>query len=212
MARIKKGILGDVEGQLGGVIGYRRNGKNFLRAAPASHHDKRSEGQMKQRKKFALVNEFILSAIPFFNIGYKVLAQQHTAYNAAMSYLLHHAIKEVDGDYLLNYQRIMVSLGTLLPAPNISLKEEEGMLLLTWDDNSGIGNAEPSDVAMFFIHHKVQKTSIYLLDGSRRADCGGKIPLKSGWNTKDLVFYLAFRRENYEEVSCSQPLFLISNP
>ena len=59
MAIINAGILGSVSGTIGNVVGSSRNGVNYIRIKSTKVRNPQTEGQMVQRAKFGMVQQFL---------------------------------------------------------------------------------------------------------------------------------------------------------
>ena len=55
MGKIDLGILGSFSGKVGNVVGGKWKGISYMRAKATSVSNPRTDGQMSQRSKFALV-------------------------------------------------------------------------------------------------------------------------------------------------------------
>ncbi|MCI1647030.1 MAG: DUF6266 family protein [Bacteroides sp.] len=203
MGTIKQGILGDFSGKVGNVIGYKRNGVNYLRAQAACISNPRTKEQQKQREKFSAAMCFLKAVNPFIRIGYKNYTQGRTAYNTALSYLLKRAIVVNGEQKEINFKQAMVSIGFLMPVFNASAKYDNNKMIFQWEDNSGTGNAEATDVAMLLVYNKEKGISLYNMIAATRADSFAQIDLPEEWGKNTLIPYLSFTSTDGEEVANS---------
>lgn len=207
MGSIKQGLLGGVSGKVGNIVGYRRKGKDLVRVQAASISDAKTPKQLKQRQKVATVMEFLKPILPFIRIGYKNYAQGRTAYNTATSFLLKRCLTENEkGETEINYRRVMVSIGFLLPATDATATYSEHRMTFAWTDNSGTGNAESTDTAMLLVHNKEKGANVYDMNAALRSDGTATLTLPKDWEGDTLVAYLSFVSADGEEVSNSVPL------
>lgn len=207
MGSIKQGLLGGVSGKVGNIVGYRRKGKDLVRVQAASISDAKTPKQLKQRQKVATVMEFLKPILPFIRIGYKNYAQGRTAYNTATSFLLKRCLTENEkGETEINYRRVMVSIGFLLPAMDATATYGEKGMTFAWTDNSGTGNAESTDTAMLLVHNKEKGANVYDMNAALRSDGTATLTLPKDWEGDTLVAYLSFVSADGEEVSNSVPL------
>lgn len=207
MGSIKQGLLGGVSGKVGNIVGYRRKGKDLVRVQAASISDAKTPKQLKQRQKVATVMEFLKPILPFIRIGYKNYAQGRTAYNTATSFLLKRCLTENEkGETEINYRRVMVSIGFLLPAMDATATYNEHRMTFSWTDNSGTGNAESTDTAMLLVHNKEKGANVYDMNAALRSDGTATLALPKDWEGDTLVAYLSFVSADGEEVSNSVPL------
>lgn len=207
MGSIKQGLLGGVSGKVGNIVGYRRKGKDLVRVQAASISDAKTPKQLKQRQKVATVMEFLKPILPFIRIGYKNYAQGRTAYNTATSFLLKRCLTENEkGETEINYRRVMVSIGFLLPAMDATATYSEHRMTFAWTDNSGTGNAESTDTVMLLVHNKEKGANVYDMNAALRSDGTATLALPKDWEGDTLVAYLSFVSADGEEVSNSMPL------
>lgn len=204
MGSIKQGLLGGVSGKVGNIVGYRRKGKDLIRVQAASISDAKTPKQLKQRQKVATVMEFLKPILPYIRIGYKNYAQGRTTYNTATSFLLKRCLTENEkGEAEIDYRRVMVSIGFLLPATDATASYGEKGMTFGWTDNSGTGNAESTDTAMLLVHNKDKGTNVYSTNAALRSDCTATLSLPNDWEGDRLVSYLSFASADGEEVSNS---------
>ena len=84
MGKINLGILGSFSGKVGNVVGGSWKGISYMRAKASSVSNPRTDGQMGQRSKFALVLGILKPMTGFIRVGYKRFTIKQTAFNAAM--------------------------------------------------------------------------------------------------------------------------------
>lgn len=203
MGQIKQGILGGFSGRVGTVVGSSWKNVSYMRALAISVSNPRTLKQQAQRGKFTKSLRFLCAIVPYVRTGYKQLAQGRTAFNAAMSYMLRHAIAGSGTELAVDYDRALVARGTLMPVFNAAVTEETGKLSFGWDDNSGMGDAMGTDVAMPLAYNKVKGVAVYLLSGAARKDGKAELPLPDSWEGDALAVYLAFSAENGTRVTNS---------
>ena len=170
MGTIKQGILGGFSGRVGTVVGSTWNSVHYMRALALSVGNPRTEKQQSQRSKFALTLSFLQAITPYVREGYRNYADRCTAFNAAMSYLLKNAVTGSGPDISIDYA-----------------------VTFTWTDNSGTGDAQPTDVAMPLVYNKDKRVAVYDMQAATREDGTGELTLPEGWDGDALAIYLAFR-------------------
>lgn len=99
-------------------------------------------GQVRQRTKFSITIEFLKPLTPFLRIGFQTYANKKTAFNAAMSYNVNNAVKGEHPDLELDFSKILVSRGSLLPAENAAAIASGGNLNFTWPDKIYYGRGD----------------------------------------------------------------------
>lgn len=196
MGQIKQGILGGFSGKVGTVVGSSWKNVSYMRALAISVNNPRTMKQQAQRGKFTKSLRFLCAIVPYVRTGYKQLGQGCTAFNAAMSYMLRHAVVGSGVDLAVDYERALVARGTLMPAFNAAVTKEAGKLSFSWDDNSGMGDALATDLAMPLAYNKVRGDAVYLLSGATRGEGKVELTLPDNWDGEALAVYLAFASEN----------------
>lgn len=192
MATIKQGILGGFSGKVGTVVGSSWNGVSYIKAQAQNVKNPRTAKQMAQREKFALAQSFLRPMQSFIKIGYKQYALHQTAYNAAMSYTLKNAIKGSYPNQSIDYTSVMVSRGSLMLPPNVQKVSNDGEIAISWTDNSGLGNASDTDLAMPLAYNETKHEVIYDFNYSCRGDEGVSLAYPTNWTGDTVHIYLTF--------------------
>ena len=103
-----------------------------MRAKATSVSNPRTDGQVNQRTKFALVLAILKPITGFLRVGYKKYAIKQTAFNAAMSYILNNAVTgSSSADYSVDLAKVLVSRGNLTGAANAKVTSAGGVVTLT---------------------------------------------------------------------------------
>ncbi len=193
MGTIKKGILGGVSGKIGNVVGGSWKGIDYLRVLPASVSDANSPAQITQRNRFAVVIKFLQPITEFIRIGFRGQAVKQTAFNAAMSYNFHNALEGEYPDISIDYAAAAVSQGNLPGAINpLSTSDVAAKVSISWEPNTGQGQASDSDIAMAVVYNPTLKEAIYTLNGGVRSDAALSIDLPANYSGTDVHCYISF--------------------
>lgn len=203
MGTIKEGILGGFSGKVGPVVGCKGKNGNYIRAHAAKVSNPRTGKQQKQREKFTLAFSFLKPITPFIRIGYKSCAEGKSTFNAAVSYMLRKGITGSGTELAIDYKRVLVSMGTLMPVFSGEAATEGNQMIFRWEDNSGTGNAEGTDVAMLLVYNKTSGNAVYDTAAATRSDRQGALELPDEWDKDELVPYLSFQSAEGESVSNS---------
>ena len=170
MGKIGRGILGGVSGKVANIVGARWKGIDYIRAKPQSVANPRTQLQVNQRTKFALVLRFLQPNLNFIKIGYKNFSVKKSQFNSAMSYILNNAIVGDYPNYLIDYAAALLSRGNLATALNPSFGLNPGEVKFVWEDNSAVGNALATDKVMVLVYNTLKGESVYITEGATRAD------------------------------------------
>ena len=193
MAQIKTGILGNVSGKVGNVVGGTWKGINYLRTVAASVNNPNTELQANQRLKFGTVVKFLQPVTEFIRVGYKGQAVKMTAFNAAFSYNFHNALTGDFPDFAINYSKAMVARGNLAGALNPACTSSEASkVILSWEMNTNGGQASETDTAIFVVFNAAKQEAVYSLNAGSRINGSLQVVLPASY-TGDMVHcYIAF--------------------
>ena len=126
-------------------------------------------------------------------MGYKEFTQDKSAFNAAMSYTLKRAVTGSGKDIAIDFNRVLVSMGTLMPIFEGTAMQEKDKMSFNWQNNSGMGNAEDTDIAMLLVYNTDKETAVYNTEATLRSDKHAELALPDNWQDDELVAYLSFR-------------------
>jgi hypothetical protein len=203
MGTIKKGILGAFSGKVGNVVGASWKGIAYMRSLPASVKNPRSLGQRMQRSKFSIALQLIQPITALVRLGWKLYANSQSAFNAAMSYAVFNAITGDYPDYETDFSKLLISRGNMAGALNAAAVEETGVIKITWDDNSGNGFAEATDIALIAVLNPVKGEAISITNGATRSAGAHDVTCPNDWDDDKVHVYLGFISENGKEVANS---------
>lgn len=203
MGTIKRGILGGFSGRVGTVVGSTWKEVSYMRALALSVANPRTHKQQTQRGKFSVCQNFLCSITPYLRVGYRTQEHNCTAFNAAMSYLLRNAVTGDMPNIKLDYDRVLVARGSLMPVFDATVKVEGGKAAFTWTDNSGMGDAAETDLAMPLVYNKVKKLAVYSFEAATRGEGKAELTVPADWEKDALAVYLAFCSEDGTAVASS---------
>ena len=204
MGKINLGILGSFSGKVGNVVGGKWKGISYMRAKATSVSNPRTDGQMSQRSKFALVLAILKPITGFIRVGYKKYAIKQTAFNAAMSYILNNAVTgSSSADYSVDLAKVLVSRGNLTGAANAKVTSAGGVVTLTWDDNSGSGTATQTDKALIVVLNPTRVESVFDTAGNQRVAGTEDIPVPADWVGESVEVFLGFITADGKDVANS---------
>ena len=192
MGIINQGILGGFSGKVGPIVGFRWKSNYYIRARAAKVSNPRTPKQQEQRGKFATAFSFLKAIKPFIRIGYKEFTQEKSAFNSAMSYTLKRAVTGSGKEIKIDFDRALVSMGTLMPIFEGTTTQNEDKIYFNWQDNSGMGNAEDTDIAMLLVYNKNKETAVYNTEAALRSGCHAVLQLPADWQNDELIAYLSF--------------------
>ena len=203
MGKIKQGILGGFSGKVGSVVGGSWKGINYMRGKATSIKNPQTLQQMKQRNKFALALSVLQPITAFVRVGFKRYAHRKSEFNAAMSYTVKNAIVGTYPDYEIDYSKLLVARGTLTGANSATATPQMGKIRIAWGDNSGIGEAQPTDKSLAVAINPAKGEAAYLTDGAQRSVGSEDLIVSPFWSGDEVEVYLAFISENGKDVATS---------
>jgi hypothetical protein len=150
MARLKKGIIDQLSGTIGPVVGATWRGIPYIRTKPKKSNGKRkkksSDAQAATRIRFGLAAKLLRDMRPIVELGFRDEAVEKTGMNAAISYTMKHAITGEFPDFKIAYDHVLISRGKL---PNIDqvtvVADAPEVIRFNWTNNEGIGKASGED-------------------------------------------------------------------
>jgi hypothetical protein len=202
MGKIKKGILGGFSGKVGTVVGANWKQISYIRSLPQKVRNPRTEAQLKQRSKIALVVSCLKPMLTFLRIGWKLYAHKQSAFNAATSHALANAVTGTFPDFKIDFKKVLISRGNLPPVVNTNVNPGSNNIEFSWDDNSDVGNALATDKLQIVVLNPL-KDSALILEGDNRSKGEQTITIPASWTGDTTHVYLSFVSENGKEVSNS---------
>jgi len=136
-------------------------------------------------------------------VGFKNYAHKQSAFNAAVSYTLTNAIQGDYPNYMVDYPNLLIARGTLTGANATSVVALTGKIKLTWKNNSGTGEAQPTDKAIVVAINPAKGEAAYTIQGAPRSAETEELAIPSYWSGDEVHTYLAFISEEGTEVATS---------
>ncbi len=115
MGTIKQGILGEFNGKVGTVVGSSWKGTAYMRGRAQHIKNPRTAGQVYQREALKILALALKPISSTLNLTFKKSANKMSGYNKAVSVNYKAAIYEAGGEPHFNYERLILSQGTLKP-------------------------------------------------------------------------------------------------
>lgn len=203
MGEIKQGILGGFSGKVGTVVGGTWKDVRYMRALAINVNNPNTVKQQNQRGKFAMTMAFLTSFTPYLRVTYRPYADGCSEFNAATSYILRNAISGEYPDLSIDYERVLVARGSLMPVLNAVANVTDGKVTFNWEDNSGMGDAAETDLAMPLVFNKVRKMAVYSIASATRVEETAELQIPDDWKGEALAVYLAFGSDNGKMVTNS---------
>ena len=120
-----------------------------------------------------------------------------------MSYVMKNALADSEQGLVIDYNKVLVSHGSLTQASNATVSTEDSKALFTWEDNSEQGNAMTTDAAMLLVYNKEKTVAVYDTSAAMRSDGNAELELPKDWKDDTLIAYLGFCSANDKSVANS---------
>lgn len=193
MGKYNKGILGGFSGKVGNVIGSSWKGIDYMRSIPNSTADAKTDAQMAQRNKFAMVNALLRKLAPVIKMGF-TNNKRMTAINSAMSYNLKNAVTGSYPDQQIDFASLAVARGDLIPASESTAESTSpSQVNFSWTDNSEVGSAQPDDKALLVVFNPAKERAVFIPGtGPERGDESYDLVLPGSYAGDTVEVYIAF--------------------
>ncbi|MBE7174187.1 MAG: hypothetical protein INR73_26665 [Williamsia sp.] len=202
MATFEKGILGGFSGKVGPIVGATWKGKDVMRSRPNKKKGGSSVKQLDQQLKFSAVVSFQSPFNDLLDVTFKGYATDITAQNSAFAYNIQNALGGKSPDYVINYEKALISRGSLPNADEPGATTSDGKIFFTWTDNSGMGKAAPTDTAVLLMYCKENSTAKYTWEGVTRSEGAAQIDV-ANYTGKTVQTWLAFLSADGKEAATS---------
>lgn len=172
MAKINKSILGILNGKLGDVVFFQRNGKTYVRSLGVPRKSTITIAQQQQRARFRIVADFLSTLKDLVKITFSKNAKRMTAMNEATAWIYKNGLKKDPQHFALDYPNILVSKGDLYPAANpVAFSMFQGTIDFGWTNNSDGYRASPEDRSILVAHCPSLNKTIFTISDSTRSGC-----------------------------------------
>ena len=191
MGTIKQGILGGFSGKVGNIVGSSWRGIDYIRSIPTSVRNPRTEAQVTQRTRFALVGKMLKTIIPIIRVGFASSAGTgKSAFSVAMSYNVLNAVIGLYPDFEIDFPMVKITSGSLYGTSNVSATCSAGSLSYVWDTDL-LNDAAATDKVILMAFNSVKNESSYNMNAAVRDDGSGSLDLPPSWDGDQVDTYLA---------------------
>ena len=205
MATIPYGILGNLNGRLGPITGYQRNGVTVIRIATRKKDNVNSPGRLAQREKMKLCNQFTqaFSGTGFFKKTFPAYGHTGTGLSRATSALMNLAITGTYPSLSLSYPGILISKGMLPGAANAyTARNTHGNILFNWEDNSTTGTARPDDKVVLVAYFPEVQQVVFSIGNAVRSEGTALLDLH-GMQSYSANTWMGFLRDDENDAADS---------
>lgn len=203
MAILKKGSNG-FRGKLGNTVTYNLKGQSVQRLIGEITKPP-TELQLINRKKMAIVTEFLKPVKEFVRIGFEVETKRTllSPYNKATSLNILNSIKGIYPNQEIDFTKAVFSKGRMPVTEDIKVTHTDTGLKFVWDPDLKFWNMKPTDHLMLIAYCAEKKQAFCQLDGAKRKE--GKEKLNLPRYNKQVVIhvYTAFVSSDHKIISDS---------
>lgn len=193
MGKLDHSLFGSYSGKIGNLSFYKINEQNVVRTigkntAPASI------AQLKNRQQMTVATAFVQSVLGFINTGFHTEAQKQKriAFNIAVSYHKKYALMGAYPDIEIDFSKVMLSQGDLLPAqlPQVTVVPEG--LLFSWFTDPLNPEQSDLDQVMLMAYFPASKVAVFVLAGAARAEGNAILGIPSAMQSDTAETYISF--------------------
>lgn len=207
MATFEKGILGGFSGKVGNVVGARWRGIDIMRSLPQRGDYVPTQAQVDQRMRFALVAHFLYWLKPIVGKYFGKKQGDKSIFNLATGYHLKEAVTELNGVYVMDYPKVLISKGELRGlADGVAVDKPNQIISVSWTDNSGQGYANVDD--QLAVASYAPDTNLYQLfeDAAERSEATADLQMPAYFSGQTVQLWATFIASNGKDAATSSYL------
>ncbi|WP_310992296.1 DUF6266 family protein [Aequorivita marina] len=207
MGTFQKGILGGFRGKVGSVVGVRWRDKYVMRSLPETKDRPPTEEQRKVRERFSLVARFLNPMKPIVDKYFGKKQGDKSPFNLATSYHIRQAVLEVGPDFVMDYQKVLISKGDLsgLQSPVLTAPAANTMQL-DYVDNTGQGFAKADDQLLVVLYAADLHEYQLFTPAGMRDETVVNLPLPPYWTGQAINAWATFVDAEEKQVATSSYL------
>ena len=204
MATVGGGNQPNFRGKLGGVVYYLLNDVLIARTIGVNNNPP-TISQLESRMATRVVARFLKPLKLFINVGFELSAKQKksNAYNEVFSYLRQNAIKGVYPEIDMEYEKVVLTSGTMPLPPNIRVWVTDLGLTFSWDQEGEVTGAHWSDQVMVVAYFPKLNRVIFYSAGARREQGVEHIPLQDFDHGNFVETYFSFIANDRRSIATS---------
>jgi len=206
MGKMDNGLTGGFRGKIGTLVGAKMNGQYIVRNAPKKGGKKPSMAQLNQRQKFRLVSKFLRPINKIIKRFFDPDTEAKTKINAAVAYHLQEAVKQLDGEYVIDLEKVVISKGILLTifVDQVILENKE--FTITWSSNPLFNTIGATDTLTLILYQKSTKGLFVFENVVKRDAMEFKFQLPGSFD--DTGYALWGFMSDEAGIECSTSIFL----
>lgn len=190
MAIFNSFTFGSISKKLGNVVAFRSRGSDVLRSNPLHIKNPRTDKQLTQRAKVALLVDLSCRFAPAATLGFPGRQRNQTAYNAFVSANVEHVTVDENFKATMSFPDLVCSSGALsVPLVTAVLSEEQTdvKVSVVAEDNSGVSSMKDE---VYVVFYETGRGDCKVLSAGTRGK-GGEVSFKlpSLWVSSKLQVY-----------------------
>ena len=192
MAKIYNSIFGIISGKHGNAVAVvAANGTNYIRIHNPKRKDAKTEKQIAQRAKFS----FSATALLPFNNLFKETMGGSNGLSAGRKYAFRNAIAGEYPNFSVDYDKLMLSFGTVDNPANITTDSSEDGYILSWDFVEGL-NSRANDKINVIIYNEKTRLIIHKKELANRSDLSVDFEIPAEWAGTDVHIWAYLTQGN----------------
>ena len=205
MARFVSTTFGTISGRHGSAVATTtKNGQSILRVFNAPSNPK-TEAQMTQRTKFALVNK----ELSYMNDLFKISFHSNSGKNKAVSLALRNAVTGTYPNFSIDYSNLTIASGKLQITDQLSINTTTGTSVkVDWDSTIGTESTSDDVVNLVFLN-TLSKVVLLKQATAVRSEGTVDVELPSAWAGASIHSWIYFSNTDTSATSNSQYLSLL---
>lgn len=202
MGKYKNGINGLFSGKIGTVVGASSRGVAYMRSVPDYRVDKPTQAQQNHRDKFGMVSSWFKPLKSTLEVGMQHHTGIKTPMNLAISLNFKNAIIVEEQGARLDYQKIILSMGSLFISFIIEVKTTSpGKVMIRWTDAGPSMFCNGTDKATFVCYNEYTNKYLVFTGIAERADQQATLELPSDFNIGIVHCWMQYVNAKGNEVS-----------
>jgi len=206
MARLLEGILGGFSGKVGTVVGFSRNGKQFMKSRPKPRTGAPTANELANRQKFAATQSWLKPITGFVRVGFRTYSNSGHGFNSAKSYLSKNALAGTTPDFYIDPIKALVSWGDLPGCENPEARSEaENTVTFYWE--ADLQDSERKNDHVMMLAYDIEGSlASFTTSGAKRKAGTDSLEVPDAFSGREVDVYIAFISEERAEMSMSQYL------
>lgn len=204
MSISENGIFGANKGKVGKLVYYKRNGKDIVRTIGRITKEP-SEAQLRSRMELKLASAFSKVVKPFITYGFAqhIVGKDLSQFNVSTGYIKKNALTGEYPGISINYEKVMLSEGPLLPANEAAVTIVSDGLEFSWYVAEQTSWPDNTDQVMVLAYFPGKEHILYNLFGPDRTAGKSLLKISEPLLAEHFETYIAFISADRSQVSDS---------